>query len=264
MISVEWGGRLANHLWQYAVCRTVAEYKNYEFHIPRDFLGSEFFDCSLGVEEDLTKEEFRVDEGGEIQAYNPEIWNIKDFTKLQGHLQTEKYIINNKQNIQKWFVLKKQNKDLLDHIGLDNNTCVIHLRGDDYKTNPAYLPKKYYDDAIKHMLDVNPKMKFVVVTDDPAEALRYFPEFPVYSNAPIDDFYILNQARYLIIASSTFSWWATWLNDNCRFVIAPKYWFRYNTWNQWCLKDSITTGFYYVDRAGDIFSSNQCLKELKD
>lgn len=264
MISVKLGGKLSNHLWQYAVCRTVAEFKNYEFHIPSNFLGTEFFDCSLGTENDLTTEDFWVDEGGEIQKYNPEIWNVRDFVRLTGHLQTEKYIINNKRNIQKWFVLKNQNVNVLNHIGIDNDTCVIHLRGTDYKTSPSFLPKKYYDDSIKNILEVNPKMKFVVITDDPGEGRKYFPNFPVYSNLPIDDFYIMNQARYLIISSSTFSWWAAWLNDNCRFVIAPKYWFRYNSWDNWCLKDSITTGFYYVDRAGEIFSSNQCLRELKD
>ena len=90
MISLNLRGNLANHLWGYAVCRTVAEFKNYEYHIPKEFLGSEFFDCSLGVEQDLTTKEFHVDECGEQQKYNPEILNIEDFTKLTGHLQTEK------------------------------------------------------------------------------------------------------------------------------------------------------------------------------
>jgi hypothetical protein len=266
MISVNIGSNLANQLWEYAVCRTVAEYKNYEFHIARDWLGTEFFDCSLGVELDLTTRNFHVDEGGEQQKYNPEVWNISDFTKMYGHLQTEKYIINNKRNIQKWFTLKRENINLYNHMNIDDNTCVIHFRGTDYKNNPILLlNRQYYTDSIRHMLVANPNMKFIVVTDDPEVARHYFPEYPVYSNARIDDYYIMNRARYLIIANSTFSWWAAWLNDNCRFVIAPKYWFRHNISNGWwCVTDSITTGFYYVDRAGEIFSSNQCLRELQD
>ena len=89
MISVEMIGRLGNNMWQYAVCRTIAEDKNYDFHIPRSFSGSELFDCSLGVELDLTNQKFidgYMHNSFMAQFYNPHILEILDFTKLVGVL----------------------------------------------------------------------------------------------------------------------------------------------------------------------------------
>jgi|APCry1669189472_1035225.scaffolds.fasta_scaffold27652_2 hypothetical protein len=260
MISVELTGRLGNHLHQYAVCRTVAEQCGYDFHIPRYFAGIDLFDCSLGVENDETIYDYY---DPREQIYQPDIFKIKDFTKLHGYLQAEHYIINNKKNIQDWFTLKNPNVDLLNQIQLDEHTCVINFRGGDFQNSPLlFLNPKFYVDAVNHMKKINPAMKFIIVTDDPPTARRYLQGFPVYHFSIAEDWLIVNRAKYLIIANSTFSWWAAWLNNNCQFVIAPKYWMRYNVSNLWWDKyHNITTGFFYVDRAGKLSSSNQCIHE---
>ena len=95
-------GRLGNNMWQYAVCRTIAEDNNYEFHIPRCFSGSDLFNCSLGVELDLTNQkffDFYMNNSFMAQFYNPNIFQISDFTKLVGFFQCERYIQENRENI---------------------------------------------------------------------------------------------------------------------------------------------------------------------
>ena len=41
MITVEFKGNLGNQLFQYAACRSLAEIKNFDFHIPKSFAGNE-------------------------------------------------------------------------------------------------------------------------------------------------------------------------------------------------------------------------------
>jgi hypothetical protein len=38
------------------------------------------------------------------------------------------------------------------------------------------------------------------------------------------DYYVVNQAKWLIISNSTFGFGAAWLNKNVNEIIAPKYW----------------------------------------
>ena len=98
---------------------------------------------------------------------------------------------------------------------------------------------------------------------DITEAKIFFPEFPVYHFTVADDFLIISHAKYLIIANSTFSWWAAWLNTNCQMVIAPKYWMRHNhSEYYWAPGESITSGFYYMNRAGNLSSSSECVDEI--
>jgi len=262
MLSITLVGRLGNQLWGYAVCRTVAEHNGYEFHIPRNFAGIDIFNVDLGVEQDHTNKLYQ-EHGSFAQRYEPQIWNVTDNTRLWGWFQTEKYIINNKKNIQEWFSIKNPNHNLIEQLNIDDNTCVINFRGEDYKPiTETYLPLQYYTDSIAHIKQLNPNMKFVVITNDVAEANKFFPEYPAYHLGPKDDFYIVSQAKYLIIANSSFSWWAAWLNNNCKFTIAPKYWFRYPVHKgYWMGNDSITHGWHYVDDLGILASSNQCLRE---
>jgi hypothetical protein len=52
-----------------------------------------------------------------------------------------------------------------------------------------------------------------------------------YRDAPglgdYEDFYLLSQCRHQVIANSTFSWWAAWLNPHPdKVVVGPHPWYR--------------------------------------
>ena len=267
MISVKLIGRIGNQLWQYAVCRTVAERLGYLFHIPNDFLGSELFDCSLGINKDLT---YKVhydnykNNGVMAQFYNPNIFKIEDFTKLVGHFQCERYIADNRENIKIWFSQKNINLNLLNQLSLDDEICVINFRGGDYKNNPSlFLDVSFWMRSVEELKKINPTIKFLVITDDAEEARIFFPDYPVHHFNIADDFSVISHAKYLIIANSTFSWWAAWLNERCKIVIAPKYWMSYNKnegW--WAPGESITKKFCYIGKDGGIISSGRCIEEF--
>lgn len=263
MITVSLYGRLGNNLWQYAVCRTVAEKNGFDFHIPRNF--PNYFQLNLGVESFKVDNYFPFENNHDaIQKYDSEIWNIKDFTKIDGYFQSEKYIVNNRDNIIKWFNLDKHL--FKSPIDIDENTCVINFRGGDYTSiEDVFLVKKYWDDSIKKMRDINKNMKFIIITDDIHTASSFFTDIKIYHFDVVSDFMIVRNAPYLIIANSTFSWWGAWLNEIANLIIAPKYWFRYNISNGWWSpSDSITTRFHYMDRDGNLQNYNECLSEITD
>ena len=267
MISVEMIGRLGNHMWQYAVCRTLAEKNNYEFHIPRTFLGSELFNCSLGTEADLTRQQY-VDcyqnNSYMAQFYNPNIVHIQDFTKLVGFFQAERYISENKKNIQEWFTLKQPNNKLINELNLLGDVCVINYRGGDYKEIPdVYLGLDYWRSSVEEISKLNNEIKFIVITDDVLAASEVFPNFPVHHFCVADDFFVISHAKYLIIANSTFSWWGAWLNKNSKMIIAPKYWMRHNKSNGWWAPgESITKGFNYMGQDKRLYTSKECIDEV--
>lgn len=267
MISVKLIGRLGNHLWQYAVCRTIAEKRGYSFHIPQNFLGSDLFDCSLGVEQDLSYKEYYdayMCTSMTAQFFNPNIFCIEDFTRLVGFFQTERYIIENKPNIQNWFSLKNSNSNLLRELNLDDNVCLINFRGGDYKNfSDVFLDESYWRYAVAEMIKINKNMRFIVITDDVVEAKLFFPNYLIYHFSIADDFCAISHAKYLIIANSTFSWWAAWLNKRCPVTIAPKYWFKFNSSSGWWAPaESITKGFLYLDRQGRLVDSTECIDEF--
>ena len=267
MISVSMYGRLGNHLWQYAVCRTVAEQNNYEYYIPREFLGTHLFNCSLGVDNNTTNKCFPIcNNHDQMQKYDPTIFNIEDFTKIDGYLQTEKYIKHNQKNIIDWFQPKHDINSIIDELKLNDDICVIGFRGGDYKDKPhVYLDTKFYYDSMDYIKRINPNIKFVILTDDPNEAKKYFSDYPIYNYGMVGDFYAVQFAKYLIISNSTFYWWAAWLNTNSKITILPKYWLRHNISQGWWMpSDSLTEGFLYTDRDGNVQTYDQCLLEITD
>ena len=149
-------------------------------------------------------------------------------------------------------------------IVLDENLCVINFRGGEYRgLSAVLLRKEYWKDSINHMLSINPNMNFLVITDD-VECARYFMPFEI-PTLHIDigfDFYVVNQAKWVILSNSTFGWWAAWLNQKTNKIIAPKYWARHNVSDgYWSTGDSYTSCFTYIDRDGNLYDFDTCKNE---
>jgi hypothetical protein len=299
MITTNLTGNLGNHMWQYAVCRTIAEKLGYEWGInpvtSHDYFNGQsqmtFMNVDFGkpVEgiiheyQESWKEISHVDRVN-ITMLNPSLYEIQDNTILVGDktvnpgavggiYQSEDYLIDRKTDVNGWFEIKgdhaaKYDQILVDHsITLDENTCVINFRGGEYKSIPnVLLRREYWKDSINNMLRLNPKMTFVLITDDPTTANSFMP-YPIQT-LHIDvgfDFYVVNQAKWNIISNSTFGWWAAWLNMGTNKVIAPKYWARHNVSDgYWATGDSYTRGFTYMDREGKLFDYETCRNEAEE
>ena len=118
----------------------------------------------------------------------------------------------------------------------DNDPLVpvsIHVRRTDYLSLSHIhlnLDMKYYLDAISHFSTEN--SIFIIFSDD----VEFIQNEPLFKNLPhkiiIDNsddeycFWLMSACSHNIIANSSYSWWASYVNSNPdKLVIAPERWF---------------------------------------
>jgi hypothetical protein len=251
MISIELNGRLGNQMFQYSVCRIAAEKNGYNFYISREPNAhgqniSDYFNLDMGIN-DGSHLVFRYSENTHTQTYNPDVFNIADNTIIHGFYQTDKYFSGYEDKIKKWFSIETDHKTdvILSEFPIEDY-CYLHFRGTDYKNwddGKKFLPKKYFDDAIKKIREHKDDIKVLIITDDPVLANEIFPGERIISNDLMTDFKLLYYSKYCIIPNSSFSWWASWLSDKY-LTIAPYCWLNYNYQD---------LGFYPADIESDKF-----------
>lgn len=110
------------------------------------------------------------------------------------------------------------------------NTVAVHVRRKDYLVEERYgfLGVNYYEHAIAQMQSILPDAKFIFFSDDLDWCRNAFKEG---GNLFFDELgwekdyqqlYLMSQCKHQIIANSSFSWWAAWLNNNeNKIVIRP-------------------------------------------
>lgn len=269
-LSVLLQGNLGNQLWQYAVVRGVAEKLDVGFHIPRHFQGKILFpEIFMGDEQECEINSVYIEKGAHwhIQKYDSGIFGgeVQPNTRLVGFFQSERYLWDiGRDRIKQWFPVDKL-PSVEDLAGDLTKTCVINFRGGDYAgISNVFLPNTYYQQALSYIKSIDPNIRFLVVTDDMECAKKFFPEYQILAPGLVMSFAIVSRAPYLVVANSSFSWWAAWLNDNARVVVAPKYWLRYNVSNGWWSpSDSLTMKFTYVDpKTGRACSALECVSEI--
>lgn len=153
-------------------------------------------------------------------------FDVPDNREVDGELGSFKYFDHCKDLVRHYLTMKPLCDPFEDCI-------LVHYR--DYKGNPAFtqLGKSYYKKALKKM----PEKRVVVVTDNIDSAFKELgPSYEYTSNIPIIDFYLLSHTDHLVMANSTFSWWASWMSR--AFTIAPKNWYAGS------LKDAPTKDLY--------------------
>lgn len=169
---------------------------------------------------------------------------------IDGYWQSEKYFRDIESIVREEFTLKETldsvNQKLLDQI-LNRNSVAIHFRWFDSpgsnKANNA--DKKYYVDAIEFIKSRKENTHFFVFSDQPNAVSEVLPltkkEFTVVDhnndqNEAHKDLWLMSNCESIIMANSSFSWWAAWLGETDHgLVICPKkkidHEGRVTTWN---------------------------------
>ena len=224
---------------------------------------------------------------------------VPDNTKIDGTFQRLRYINDRRSEITEWlkptipWSLRQEYVDPIIGGNVNDPTeevCVIQFRGGEYLITSAFCPEEYYAEAKKRMIEINPNMKFVCITDDFDNACRYVDApvigsymagpgeadpyahlqgsgFYVYKSGPIGiDYTLLNQCKYAIITSSTFAFWPAWTNTNAKTIIAPKYWNDYKRSDgYWRGDDNIVDDWMYLDpKDHKLMSGVDCKEEYRE
>ena len=164
-----------------------------------------------------------------------------------GYWQHPNYLPNDF-NIENNYIsnlLESRYKNILADL-CSTESVAIHVRRGDYvndkHTNEVHgaCGHQYYMKAIDRLNDRLEKPRYFIFSDDIAwcKANLIGENYEFISNPEVGewiDFGLMMNCKHQIIANSTFSWWAAWLNKySYKKVIAPERWFNdlsYNTTN---------------------------------
>lgn len=262
-----YAGAIGNQLFQYAALYSTGKINNFQIKIPntKDHYDSGtnriqhyFLNCFSNIKADIltsSDESIIKNEVNFEKAifYYEELFNIKDFTNINGYFQSYKYFENFKEDILDQFIFKK---DIINNINKKYNInfseySAVHLRYGDYSYRQNHHPImnfNYYEKAFNIIND----HKYLVFSDTIEYAKNIFSKFKhidftyIENNHPFEDMYMMSNTKNNIIANSTFSWWASYINKNNPKIIAPLNWLGVGYAGQWDINDLIPKNWIVI------------------
>jgi hypothetical protein len=261
MITARLHGRLGNQMFQYAAARALAERLGTSVAIDTreatqrsEGVLTRVFDLDLAAPDALpplksdaplryalwrsfgSRTKFRRERG---LGYNADFETWGDDTYLHGYWQSEKYFADIADRIRADFtfpeISNSQNAEMADRIQ-NSHAISLHVRRGDYLALAAHVlcDQAYYEAALNRIMGDLPGTPTVYVfSDDPDWAKQNLPlpceKVVVDFNGPetdYEDMRLMTLCQHNIIANSSFSWWAAWLNQNPdKRVTGPAQWF---------------------------------------
>lgn len=181
-------------------------------------------------------------------GFDEKYLNASDNSYLVGYWQSEKYFPGMRDQLLKEFTLAVELSDASQRV-IDRMRSVpsisLHVRRGDYLTNSEtariyeQLSLEYYQSGLKRFMAAHDRAQAFVFSNDILwcrEHLRL--DLPTCfvehtsRDAAHEDLVMMSQAACNVIANSTFSWWAAYLNNrDDRTAFAPARWFRPGTFN---------------------------------
>jgi len=174
--------------------------------------------------------------------FDPNIFKIRNSTYLDGFWQSPKYFVEVGDGLRRQLVLKNKLSasaaTFSDLIKKSHTSISLHVRRGDYLSKYSHIyhtqTNNYYSESINHILNnLGAENITVFIFSDDIEWCKANMQLS-YNHVIIDDssigtheeMVLMSQCDHNIIANSTFSWWAAWINNNPhKMIIAPKKWF---------------------------------------
>lgn len=174
-------------------------------------------------------------------GFDPAFFSLRSPVYIQGYFQSERFFAPVKDHLREAFGFKEPLRKEVVKMGIrlrDTCSVAVHIRRGDYQSNQALrvhgvLPPEYYRMATQRLREMHgPAIQFYVFSDSPVSAHQkaFTKDTQTVSGLlttnHLEDFYLMQHCRHNIIANSSFSWWAAWLNGYAeKTVVAPRQWF---------------------------------------
>jgi hypothetical protein len=239
MISSILQGGLGNQMFQIAAAVALAKrtgqqtlFSHSNHHLPLQGNRAINYKNNIFYKIDLTHE---VNFLSNLIFYKEQNYSYSELPKendlfLHGYFQSEKYFSDCKEYIKNLFSETLFVKDYIDvqYENLDE-AISIHVRRGDYLKFPDTHPVcrlSYYEKAIE---TIGEDRSIFIFSDDIQwckENFKFKNMIFVENEPDYIDLFMISRCKHNIIANSSFSWWAAWLNRNeDKKVICPKNWF---------------------------------------
>jgi len=176
-----------------------------------------------------------------IFSFDASIINLTGDYYLDGFWQTEKYFSGIENTIRHNFTFpeypSKRNRFLAEMLASENSVAIHVRKGADYmqiKKHTGVCGIDYYTKAIDYINSTVENPVFYVFSDNfdwVNQNLTNIEHVNVDWNPSVGaynylDMQLMACCKHNIIANSSYSWWAAWLNkNNHKNVIAPNAWF---------------------------------------
>ncbi|MGH7156964.1 MAG: alpha-1,2-fucosyltransferase [Candidatus Saccharimonadales bacterium] len=176
-------------------------------------------------------------------GYQKSFRNLRGNIILDGYWQSYKYLDRKRELVLEAFSFpeKISQKNLKIFSSIQKAESVsIHIRRGDYvqmkHTNIYHgvIPLSYYSQAIAYFESLLNGPVFYIFSDDPKwcrtnlklRSPAVFVDNNRGQRSGVEDLRLMSACKHNIIANSSFSWWAAWLNSNPqKIVCSPKDWF---------------------------------------
>lgn len=174
--------------------------------------------------------------------YDEKVFDIANEVYLSGYWQSDRYFVNHRVKLlERIKISDSHSPDCIKYLKQirSSNSVSIHVRRGDYVSNSKVksiyttCDLGYYEKAIQSLSAQFEDLTFFVFSDDMEWVTSHFSKFErmIFVNVNLgdtafEDLKLMSNCKHNIIANSTFSWWAAWLNQHeGKVVIAPKSWY---------------------------------------
>lgn len=173
------------------------------------------------------------------EGFDSRFLDVPDGSRLRGYFQSWRYVDSVAAELREelwelrspstWFHEQRSKLSTME------NWVGVHVRRGDYKDLSGMPVGEIYYERALALLSEQGLLHNIVVFSDEIELVR---EMPVWRETPhvtffdsppetrpIETLLLMSLASHLVIANSTFSWWAAWAGDRPgRRVIFPRPW----------------------------------------
>ena len=191
---------------------------------------------------------------------NPWIYDPTCFVKnkniyLYGFWQSYHYFEKWEDDLRKMIVpnydMPKKIQEQIQKVQ-QKESVAVHIRRGDYVNIGCTLPLNYYEQVLKRIDEEMPNAKYYVFSDDPEfarDSIGKYVDDAIFwedqsEESTLNDFFLMSACRHQVIANSTFSWWAAYLNKNSEKRIYAPVWgnwkeeFYPETWCKWTEREN--------------------------